>query len=204
VVVSLTLGVVSAGADTPATVCLPAAPSKPVLSTNAKGACEPKYRVVQLPGSSELEALARILPHVRYVATGVAGKPTIQFSGVNVQVISGAGKTDAAVNGEGNLVIGYDDNSELGLQTGSHNLIIGDEQAFTSYAGLIAGQHNSVSAPYASVTGGRANAASGTGSSVSGGVLDSANGFMGRRRHRQHREWRVRVGRRRQLKCGKR
>jgi hypothetical protein len=55
--------------------------------------------------SGELATLKEILPYVKYVASGVAGKPTIQFSAVNVQVLSGAGSTNATVNGEGNLVV---------------------------------------------------------------------------------------------------
>ncbi len=43
----------------------------------------------------------------------------MQFSGVNVQVVSGAGETNAAVNGEGNLVIGYDENPGKHEQSGS-------------------------------------------------------------------------------------
>ncbi|HLK10995.1 MAG TPA: hypothetical protein VKW76_06410 [Candidatus Binatia bacterium] len=37
--------------------------------------------------------------------------PTIEFSGVNVQIDSGSGATDGPVNGSGNLIIGYDANA---------------------------------------------------------------------------------------------
>src|SRR6266568_4023467 len=57
---------------------------------------------------SEIKLLKSILPHIKYVESGVGGKPTIRFSGVNVQVVNGEGETGAPVNGEGNLVIGYD------------------------------------------------------------------------------------------------
>src|SRR5262249_2710799 len=33
--------------------------------------------------------------------------PTLEFSGVNVQIDSGSGATDGPVNGSGNLIIGY-------------------------------------------------------------------------------------------------
>src|ERR1700733_14711988 len=39
-----------------------------------------------------------------YVASGVGGKPTVEFSAVNVQIVSGSGSTSATVNGRGNLV----------------------------------------------------------------------------------------------------
>src|SRR2546427_4427760 len=46
-----------------------------------------------------------------FVSSGVGGKPTVRFSGVNVQIVSGSGSTSGAVNGEGNLIIGYAENS---------------------------------------------------------------------------------------------
>jgi hypothetical protein len=108
--------VAGAGAEATTTICVPEASSKPVLSTNTKGECPTKgtkvpvkYKSVQLPGTGGLETLSKILPHTNYVEKGIAGKPTIQFSGVNVQIVNGEGKT-ASVNGDGNLVIGYDEN----------------------------------------------------------------------------------------------
>jgi hypothetical protein len=77
-----------------------------------------------------------------YVASGVGG-PTIQFSGVNVQVVNGEGKT-ASVNGDGNLVVGYDENAGKNDQTGSHNVILGGEQTFTSLGGILGGFKNGV------------------------------------------------------------
>jgi hypothetical protein len=104
----------------------------------------------------------------------VGGKPTVQFSGANVQVVNGTGTTESA-NGEGNLVVGYDEDLAGHPQTGSHNLILGVEQMFTSYGGLAAGSENFVTGPWASVTGG-ANEASGDYSSVSGGGFNIASG----------------------------
>lgn len=71
-----------------------------------------------------------------YVAAGVDGKATVQFSGVNVQIIDGSGST-STVNGTGNLVLGYDDT--LGTQTGSHDLILGENQSYTSYGEIVGG-----------------------------------------------------------------
>ena len=125
----------------------PAGPSGlqgPAGAAGAKGADQPE--------STELATLRGILPYVRFVPAGVGGKPTIQFTGVNVQVVSGAGKTDAAVNGTGNLVVGYDEFP--GPQTGSHNIVLGEEASYTSYGGLIAGESNSVTGPFSLVLGG--------------------------------------------------
>ena len=226
---TMTLGAMMAGSawGETATVCVPEAPSKPVVTPNAKGECPPKgkklikYKLVEMGEGKEgpegkegkagvegkagaegkegpegknaftaeqLTLLKSILPHLSFVEAGVGGKPTIRFSGVNLQLLSGAGKTNAAVNGEGNLVIGYDE--KPGAQTGSHNLVLGVEQAYTSFGSLIAGERNTDSAPfsdvfgvfntasgeYASVAGGFHGTAGGEFSSVSGGVDNVAGG----------------------------
>ena len=124
---------------------------------------------------AEVALLKNILPHIQFVASGVGKKPTVQFSGVNVQVVSGAGSTSGAVNGMGNLVIGYDENASLS-QTGSHNLVLGEQQTFTSYGGIVAGFTNTISAPFASVTGGTKNQATGKEASISGGWTNTAGG----------------------------
>jgi hypothetical protein len=41
----------------------------------------------------------------------VGGQPTLRFTGVNVQVVSGSGTTSGTVNGLGNLIIGYNGNT---------------------------------------------------------------------------------------------
>jgi hypothetical protein len=174
-VVFLTL-VSNAGAEGPTKICVPEAASKPVLSPNAKNECPTKsttkYKTEALPGPAELEALNRILPHVDYVEGGVGGKPTIQFSGVNVQIVNGEGKTES-LNGEGNLVIGYDESTGR-TQTGSHNLILGEQQAFSSFGGLLAGYGNTVSGREATVSGGALNTASGFYTSITGGMHNIA------------------------------
>jgi hypothetical protein len=77
---------------------------------------------------------------------------TLVFSHMNLQIESGSGSTDGAVNGLGNVIIGY--NEFPGTQTGSHNLVFGHGQAFTSFGGIVAGVNNTISAPWASVLGG--------------------------------------------------
>jgi hypothetical protein len=123
---------------------------------------------------SKIAALEATLDGVTRIESGIAGKPTIQFSGVNVQIVNGEGKTESR-NGEGNLVIGYDE--VPGEQTGSHNLVLGVAQKFTSYGGIVAGLNNKIVGPFASVGSGGFNTASGEGSSVSGGTLNTASGF---------------------------
>ena len=101
---------------------------------------------------------------------------TLQFSGINVQIVSGAGSTGAPVNGKGNLIVGYDAITTSPTQTGSHNVIIGDEHTFTTYGGLVAGSHNAITGVSASVSGGVNNTASAQNASVSGGAGGHASG----------------------------
>ncbi|HAC81255.1 MAG TPA: hypothetical protein DCG06_13225 [Deltaproteobacteria bacterium] len=105
----------------------------------------------------------------------------IFFDGFNVHVRSGAGATwgtaelsdysypeQGTVNGLGNLIIGYDedtvllDPSQPNEKTGSHNLVIGPFHTYDRIGGFVTGLGNSIRGHYASVTGGRANTASGT------------------------------------------
>ena len=98
------------------------------------------------------------------------------FEQCNVHIRNGGGKTDSAVNGLGNLILGYNEGSGANIKrTGSHNLIIGPEHAYTSFGGLVVGREHTISAPYASISGGRLNTASGFAASVSGGSVNTAS-----------------------------
>jgi hypothetical protein len=80
---------------------------------------------------------------------------------VNVQLVNGEGHT-ATTNGEGNLVLGYDENP--GEQTGSHDLVVGRpdfHQLREPSLRPIQRSHR----PCASVTGGVDNTASAWGAS---------------------------------------
>lgn len=126
-----------------------------------------------------------------YVSSGVGGKPTVQFSAVNVQVISGSGSTSGTVNGEGNLVVGYAENTTGKTRTGSNDLVVGSENGWTSYGSLVGGFENQASGRYATTAGavntasgpfslvaGEANKATGTGASATGGEHNVANGGL--------------------------
>ena len=122
------------------------------------------------PEEAELKAL---LKYVKVQASGVDSKPTVQFSGANVQVVNGEGSTRSN-NGEGNLVVGYDQAPRT--QTGSHNLVLGEDQQYTSYGGIVAGFGNNMEGIWASITGGYKNTASAELASVSAGVESTAKG----------------------------
>ena len=102
----------------------------------------------------------------------------LTIAGVNVHIIDGTGSTNS-VAGLGNLIIGYNalGNTHGDTRTGSHNLILGDQNSYSSYGGIVAGFNDAIGAQYASVTGGDNNAATGPYSSVTGGNTNQAAGF---------------------------
>lgn len=104
------------------------------------------------------------------------GDGDLVLSGANFYLQSGAGATEAAVNGKGNLIVGYDEDDGTDVKSGSHNLVVGALHSYASYGGFVAGQNNSILAPSASVSGGGANVADGERSSVSGGAVNTASG----------------------------
>jgi hypothetical protein len=146
-----------------------------VLSATHEG--EYEEITPSLLSTAEQEELKAILKYAKVVPSGVDSKPTIQVSGANVQIESGAGSEEAPVNGEGNLFIGYD-YPYPGEQTGSNNLAVGSELRYTSYGSIVGGSHNGVTGAYSSVVGGAANLASGNYASVSGGFFSVARGIL--------------------------
>jgi hypothetical protein len=125
------------------------------------------------------------------VTTSPDGRQIV-IEGANLHVRSGAGATDAPVNGLGNLIIGYDEQviaypfyDRMGtgpekdsgsLKTGSHNLVVGDGHSYTSFAGVVFGHLNRITAPFATATGGRGHIAGAVAASVAGGVNALARG----------------------------
>ena len=110
----------------------------------------------------------------------IDGYYSIVIDGANVHVRNGLGAY--TTNGLGNLVLGYNTLREplpfLGadVRTGSHNLVVGDQQNYASFGGIVVGQVNSILAPYASVSGGYFNTAGGSYAAVSGGLGNTAAG----------------------------
>jgi hypothetical protein len=129
--------------------------------------------------------LARLAEHLLIVdepLNGLAG-PHLIFEGVNVHVRSGSGSTDdgltsgGALTGLGNLVVGYNEpplTLAEGDRGGSPTLVMGVANRHRSFAGLVAGNFNTVGAPYATVTGGSRNHAAAEASSISGGANQTA------------------------------
>jgi len=211
------LMVAASGASASVMLCVPEGRNLAILTPNAKGQCtntvSSRYKVQELGttlSKAEQEELKELRKYVSVIGSGVNGKPTVRVAGANVQIVNGEGKT-ATLNGEGNLVIGYDEQEHCSSpeyvtkpeceespekwitttsQTGSHNLVLGEIQTFTSYGAIIGGRFNTDRGPEgavlgsfniasggrASVSGGRDNTASGQDSSVLGGVLNTASG----------------------------
>jgi len=106
----------------------------------------------------------------------VAGNAFV-ITGKNVFIQDGSGDTNS-VSGLGNLTIGY--NAVGGglpvNRSGAHNLILGDQNNYGSYGGLVAGNSNSLAGPYATILGGFANKAEAFGATVSAGSFNTTSG----------------------------
>ena len=60
------------------------------------------------------------------------------------------------------------------MRVGSHNIIVGSDNDYTSFGGFVAGLGNVINADFSTVTGGTGNIASGQFSSISGGQVNRA------------------------------
>lgn len=146
--------------------------------------------LAQQEDQSWLHEKKEILRHMTIVELddGVGGTvPAIRVSGINLQIVNGLGATNGnpsqfatldpkqtKTNGVGNLIVGYNEafTNPFGpapARTGSHNIVGGVDNAYTSYGGVVLGEGTSTSAPFSSVFGGMNNSATGTYSIVIGG-----------------------------------
>jgi hypothetical protein len=120
-----------------------------------------------------------------------AATNTLVLTGANLQIVNGLSRTDCVdeegepmpncPNGLGNLIMGYNElrreSEGPNIRTGSHNVVVGMEQNFSRYGGLVVGRHNEISGDFAAVSGGAGNTASGSFAAVSGGEQNTASGF---------------------------
>jgi hypothetical protein len=110
---------------------------------------------------------------------GGPGYKTLRVSGANLQVTNGTGAT-FTTNGLGNLIVGYNEqNSQCDL-SGSHNIVLGQENEYTteSFAGLIGGKENIILSEYNLVFG-QQNAAYDPYASVIGGTFQVVHNIFG-------------------------
>jgi hypothetical protein len=124
----------------------------------------------------------------------VNGGNDIVISGANLNIVNGGGNTQTA-NGLGNLILGYNEARGGGLdqRTGSHNLVLGQQNNYTSFGGIIGGYQNTIAGPFAHVLTGHQNGAlsfysciatgfsnnaANTYAAVLGGALNVASGLV--------------------------
>lgn len=128
---------------------------------------------------AEINALKTLLAGV--TRTTFNGYDTFRLSAANFQVVNGTGTTNSVPNGLGNVIIGYDEPEEdvTPTTTGSHMLVVGIANSYTSFGGIAAGRGNRTSNAYASTLGGSSNEAGGIGGVVVGGKSNSSQGISG-------------------------
>jgi hypothetical protein len=124
---------------------------------------------------ADLEDKLQYLTLVAGAVNGMPG-PNMMITGANLHVRSGSGSTDGAINGRGNLIVGYNELRLTDERSGSHNIVVGRYHSYSSFGGLVAGTSNTISGEYACVSGGASNIASGDESSVGGGISNTASG----------------------------
>ena len=125
---------------------------------------------------AELEA--QIVPGLAdYVSVNME-LDLVQISGANLAVNNGMGNS-AWNNGLGNLWLGYNEDIDGAplARTGSHNLIIGNSNAYTNSGNLIVGAGNEVHS-YQGVAAGTNNTLEGVRSMVFGGNNNLVSGEM--------------------------
>jgi len=158
---------------------------KPVRADGGSG---PTLSSLQQEINAMQVQITNLMQKTRYMFTNGDNKTT-SFVGCNVLIQSGSGSTsDGAFDitghrtgisptGLGNLIIGYNALRGAGYDSriGSHNLILGDYNNYSSCGGLVVGQSNAITGPYASVSGGFQNTASGVCASASAGQFNIAS-----------------------------
>ena len=102
--------------------------------------------------SSEYRGIRKRLAALEYKLQYITGGPNeVVITGANLRIVNGLGTTDTT-NGLGNLIVGY---NELRMhfpdcagnphpfcrdaRTGSHNVVVGEGNNFSSFGGLVVG-----------------------------------------------------------------
>lgn len=129
--------------------------------------------------TTEVHSLTSEVAALKGLTTGLSrakvdGHETLVISKENVQIVNGTG-SETTTNGLGNLILGYNDNGQSEQRNGSHNLVLGDDNGYNSYGGIVGGTLNDIYGPYASVIGGTGNGASGAEAVVVSGRFNGAS-----------------------------
>jgi hypothetical protein len=87
----------------------------------------------------------------------VSSTGNIVFEDTNLIVRNNSGSTDGDTDGKGNIIIGYNEIDDDSARSGSHNLVLGVANSYSSHSGIIAGYDNVQLAEYSSILGGTQN-----------------------------------------------
>lgn len=153
------------------------APAATPSPSAAVQAVKPGAVFVPVPDASPNDRIASLEAEVKRLSELLKDvsrtNEALVLANMNLQIINGSGNTESA-NGKGNLIVGY--NAGGNAKTGSHNIIVGNKNSYSSYGGIIAGSGNTASGKYTSVLGGSSNTASGEQAVVVGGEKNNASG----------------------------
>lgn len=106
----------------------------------------------------------------------VDGYRTLRISEANLQLVDGSGDTDGAPNGLGNLLVGYAERHPGTDRHGSHNVVLGLRNEWSSFGGLVSGSRNRIGGEHVAAIGGQDNDVAGTGAVAVGGWTVDVSG----------------------------
>ncbi|GAB6096690.1 hypothetical protein JCM14469_29430 [Desulfatiferula olefinivorans] len=125
---------------------------------------------------TKIARLEKTVARLSALLDGVSRKDdTLLFSNMNVQIVNGRGATHQT-NGRGNLIVGYNESRGVDARDGSHNIVVGSKNDYSSYGGIVTGFNNDIGGKYANVIGGNNNQATGDYASITGGAGNRAQG----------------------------
>jgi hypothetical protein len=139
----------------------------------------PSGKAADAPARGMAERMATLENKLAAMAFDAASNEVV-VTGANLRIVNGLGTTETT-NGLGNLIVGYNELRSGGrnTRTGSHNVVVGEGNNFSSFGGLVVGAGNEISGHFASVSGGQTNTASGDFASISGGIENTADARAG-------------------------
>ena len=153
-----------------------------VLLTTATTSANPRLDALRARADAAEQAIADLTADVEAALAKLADLEDtvallrrdgndIYLEGANLWINNGTGSTNGSPNALGNLVIGYNEQRPFppdNSRGGSHYLVLGLGNNFTTHQGIVAGQQSDVTGFIGSVLGGYGNWSSGDLSTVAG------------------------------------
>lgn len=125
----------------------------------------------------EQEAILGLLEIVQ-IDDGYGGTVQALRISSNLQVVNGLGNT-YKTNGLGNIIVGYNERGGIEDRQGSHNIVMGMSNSYSSHSTAVFGYDNETNAPGGSILGGGRNTSSGIYSVIVGGEDNNITGPRG-------------------------